>query len=93
MLLIRYVAVVVCWLINLLTILIVAQALLSWLPLSEDNAINRFLTMMTEPVVAPIRKLLSRFEFTQEMPIDFSPMIAILALWVLSSIVSIFQYV
>lgn len=84
-----YIAPVVCGLINLLTILIVAQALLSWLPLGENSWINRFLTMMTEPVVAPIRKLLSRFEFTQEMPIDFSPMVAILALWVLSSIVGL----
>lgn len=87
--LLSYIVTVVYWLINLLSILIVAQALLSWLPISEDNVINRFLTMMTEPVVAPIRKFLSRFEFTQEIPIDFSPVVAILVLWVLSSIVGL----
>ena len=84
-----YLVSAVYWLINLVSILIVIRALISWLPLSEDNKINAFLITMTEPVIAPIRKLLSRFEFTQEVPIDFSPMIAILVLWVISGLLTL----
>jgi YggT family protein len=76
-------------LVDILSALIVIQAFMSWLPLSEDNVIVRFLNLMTEPILTPIRKLLYRFEFTQELPFDFSPIIAILLLWVIGSILSI----
>jgi YggT family protein len=77
----------VYWLLNLLSILIVIRALISWLPLGQGNKINNFLIMMTEPVIAPIRKLLSRLSFTREMPVDFSPMVAIIALGILSGLI------
>lgn len=76
-------------LINILSALILIQALMSWLPLSKGNAIIRFLDMMTEPVLSPIRRLLSRIEFTQELPFDFSPIVAILLLWIVSSLLSL----
>jgi YggT family protein len=46
--------------------------------------------MMTEPVISPIRKLLYRFEFAKELPVDFSPMIAIIVLYIISMIISQF---
>lgn len=76
-------------LINLLCILIVLRALMSWLPLSEDNKINSFLVMMTEPVVAPVRRLLGKIEFTRELPVDFSPIVAIAVLWIISSLLGL----
>lgn len=76
-------------LINLLSALILIQSFMSWLPLSEGNVIVRFLDMMTAPVLAPIRRLLMRLEFTRELPFDFSPIVAILALWVISSILTL----
>lgn len=77
------------YLINLLSILIVVRALISWLPLSENNKFNSFLITMTEPVMAPIRKLLYKFEFTRELPVDFSPIVAILVLGAISGILTI----
>jgi len=36
---------------------------------------------MTEPVVSPVRSLLYKFKFTRELPVDFSPVIAIFLLF------------
>lgn len=75
----------VYYLINFICILIVVRALISWLPLGEDSKIVSFLNLMTEPVVSPIRKVLYKFQFMQDFPVDFSPMIAIIILWAISS--------
>jgi YggT family protein len=56
--------------------LIVARCLLSWLPMGANNSIARFVYDMTEPVMAPFRRLFGN----AMMGIDFSPIIAIFAL-------------
>lgn len=76
-------------LLNLLSILIVARALISWLPLRENNKISSFLVTMTEPVMLPIRKLLFKLKFTRELPMDFSPIVAILVLGIVSNLLSL----
>lgn len=56
-----------------LTIAIIARALLSWFPnLDRRNPLVDFLFTITEPFLAPIRSVMPR-----GMMIDFSPMIAI----------------
>ena len=82
---------VICGLINLLSFLIIIRSLISWLPLGENNKFASFLITMTEPIMLPIRRLLSKFSSTQETMIDFSPMIAILALWVISGLLGLLQ--
>jgi len=62
--------------------LMFGRALMSWLAQDEDNKIYRFLFAATEPFVYPIRKLLSKFEFFNNMPIDMSFMAAIIVLMV-----------
>lgn len=62
------------------------RALVSWLPLSEDNKFNNFLVIMTEPIMDPIRRLLYKFEFARELPVDFSPIVAIILLGIISSL-------
>lgn len=86
MYLLRLLVTAIYYLVELLSILIVVRALISWLPLSEDNKFNSFLVMMTEPIMEPIRKLLYKFEFTRELPVDFSPVVAIILLGIISSI-------
>lgn len=78
------------WLINIVSILIVVRALLSWLPLGENNKLIYFLDMMTEPVVSPIRKLLNKSETVSQLPIDFAPLIALILLSVISGLVMSF---
>ncbi|MCQ9205080.1 MAG: YggT family protein [Omnitrophica bacterium] len=55
--------------------LILIRALISWVNPDPSNAIVRFLFVVTEPVLYPIRKLfLSRFH----IGVDISPIIAFL---------------
>jgi len=53
--------------------LIIARCLLSWLPFGLNNSIVRFVYEMTEPVMAPFRRLLGN----SFLGIDFSPVLAI----------------
>jgi YggT family protein len=62
-------------LLTILILAIIARALLSWvLPLGRDPW-TKILLNITEPILAPIRALLMRI---LPIPIDFSPIVAIL---------------
>ncbi|CDZ24700.1 putative membrane protein [[Clostridium] cellulosi] len=69
------------FLVYLITTLIVLRALVSWFPVSQSGKFISFLDTMTEPVVSPVRSLLYKFKFTRELPVDFSPVIAIFLLF------------
>lgn len=56
--------------------LIIARVLLSWFPHDPRNAIIRFIYETTEPILAPIRRLIPR----GSLPLDFSPLVAIILL-------------
>jgi len=58
--------------------IIIARALISWVSPDPYNPVVRFLYRATEPVLRPVRERLP----TSQMGIDFSPMIVILALYV-----------
>ena len=62
--------------ITVMTILIIARALLSWVPnlIDPRGPIAEFLYTVTEPILGPIRSLMPR------MMIDLSPLIAIFLL-------------
>jgi len=57
--------------------IIIARALISWVNPDPWNPIVQFLHRATEPVLAPIRRILP----TWRMGIDFSPFVAILAIY------------
>lgn len=59
------------------------RAILSWFPISEDSAILRFIYTVTEPIILPVRLLLSRFPAFQDLPIDLSFSITFLLLFLL----------
>ncbi len=77
--------VAVRYFIEVLMYLIFFRALLSWLPLGQ-NRLTNFLDAVTEPVVKPIRSLLSKSSFLNNMSVDFSPFFAFLLLSFLSSL-------
>jgi YggT family protein len=58
---------------------IVIRALISWVSPDPYNPIVRFLYRVTEPVLRPVRRILP----ISGMGIDFSPLIAILIIYVL----------
>ena len=59
----------------ILTIAILARVLLSWVRFDRYPAIARLVVQITEPILAPIRRLLPA-----TAGLDFSPFIAIIAL-------------
>ncbi len=62
--------------------LIIIRALLSWVNPDPYNRLVRFIYRLTEPALAPIRKLLPM----QAAGIDLSPMLAIVAIMILQGL-------
>ncbi|MBS3946733.1 MAG: YggT family protein [Dethiobacter sp.] len=61
---------------EILTWLIIARILLSWIPHNPHGPVLRLLYEGTEPILAPFRRLLPKSSF----PLDLSPLIALLVL-------------
>lgn len=61
-----------------LTVLILGRIFVSWLDPTRRSQVSSFLYQVTEPILAPIRRVLP-----QTGMIDFSPMIVILILSVI----------
>jgi YggT family protein len=59
--------------------LIIIRALLSWVNPDPYNVIVQFLYKVTEPLLAPFRRLVPAYS----TGIDFSPIFALLAIWFL----------
>jgi YggT family protein len=66
--------------------LIFGRAVLSWFIRDYNNPIMRILMSLTEPILKPIRELLSRFNIGGNM-IDFSPLVALLIVQLLMALV------
>jgi YggT family protein len=62
--------------VTILIWLIIISAVISWVNPDPYNPIVQFLYRTTEPILRPIRRLIP----IRGVPIDFSPMIAILIL-------------
>jgi YggT family protein len=66
-------------LIYLWIVSIFARAMASWFVRDWSNPIMRFLVDVTEPILGPLRRVVP-----SPMGVDFSPMVAILALYLVS---------
>lgn len=77
--------------------ILVARVLMSWLPVSRDNKLVDLLYAITEPVLSPIRNMISKSSFFNNSMLsmfDFSPIIAFLLIGVIRNIlVSIFRII
>ena len=78
---------------------LIARVIVSWLPISKDNRIIDLLYAVTEPVLAPIRNMLSRSRFMSNSVfsmMDFSPVVAFILIGLLRSAIiivfSMFMY-
>ena len=65
-------------LLNIYIWVILAAALITWVSPDPRNPIVRILRQITEPVLAPARRLLPPWKTGG---LDFSPMIVIFAIW------------
>lgn len=77
------VATTVRFLVIALQFLMMARAILSWLPMDEDNPVVSFLYSVTEPVIAPVRAIIERFGWFEGLPIDMSFFITFILLSIL----------
>ena len=65
------------WLLSLYSWVIIAAALITWVSPGPRNPIVQFLRQVTEPVLAPVRRLLAPWKTGG---LDFSPLIVIMAI-------------
>jgi len=65
-------------LLKIYTWVIIAGALITWVSLDPRNPIVKILRQITEPVLAPARRLLPPWKTGG---LDFSPLIVIFAIW------------
>ena len=64
-----------CW---LLSILIIARSIMSWFSPRPTNIVTIYLYKVTEPLLMPLRRILPRTGM-----IDFSPLLAIIILYLI----------
>jgi len=70
------------FLFEIYSFILLARVLLSWFQVDPYNPVVRLLHQLTEPVLAPIRRLLP-----MTGPIDFSPILAFILILVVEQIV------
>ena len=63
---------------------VLLRVVVSLFPIEEDAFLPRMLFCLTEPVIMPVRALLSRFGLGgEDAPVDFSPLITMLLLMII----------
>ena len=68
-------------LVTILQIAIIGRAVLSWFPVSPTSPLVSILNEITEPVLAPLRRVVPRIGM-----IDITPMVAIFVLYIIQSV-------
>lgn len=64
------------------------RAIFSWLPLSDDNVVEKIACLLTEPFIIPVRFLLEKIEWVRNAPIDISFFVTFLIISLLFDAVS-----
>jgi len=83
---------IITWVSNILIIILLARSVLSWIIYSgirynQDLAkLFRFLTGITEPIVAPVRRFISRFVNTGML--DLAPLVTFFLIIIISRILT-----
>ncbi len=71
--------------------ILLARVLISWLPVSRDNKAVDLLYIITEPVLSPIRNMLSQSRFMNNSMfsmMDFSPLVAFILIGVIRNVIA-----
>ncbi len=72
-------------LVDLLILVMVCQAVLTWIPTHPDSplySVQAFLTRVVNPIYAPVRRVIPPIRAGSGMAVDIAPMIVILVLLV-----------
>ncbi|MDP2624277.1 MAG: YggT family protein [Actinomycetota bacterium] len=79
--------VVLCYLVQGYSLVVLARIVLEWIPVSFDHPIARVrsgLRAATEPVLRPLRAILPPVRFG-EVGLDLSPLVLLIALGILAA--------
>ncbi len=80
---------VLAYLLDAASVVILARVVLSWFMMNPSSQVGlagsayQFLLQITEPFLAPLRRVLPRIGM-----LDLSPMVAIIILWILRAILA-----
>jgi YggT family protein len=74
----QYVVQIIIILCYVLIVALIIRSLMSWLPLDPNNILVNIVHTITEPILAPLRRIVPRLEM-----VDLSPMLAIILLYVI----------
>ena len=77
---------IIYYLCQVLAFIIFLRAILSWFAISPYNPIIAFLDRITEPILAPLRRVVPRIGM-----IDITPMVAILLLVIIASLIGAYR--
>jgi len=69
---------------RVLAVIIFVRAILSWFAISPYSPIVVFLDRITEPILAPLRRIIPRLGM-----VDITPMVAIIILFLIASLIDI----
>ena len=87
---------IISWICNILVLILVVRSVLSWIVYSGNqyskglHQLYNVLGKITEPIVSPVRRLLSRF--VRQGPVDFAPMVTFFIILIVERIVVSFLY-
>lgn len=68
------------------SILILVRGIVIWAKVDENNSLVQFVTSVTEPVLSKVRPMFPKATF------DVSPIVVIVALWVLSFVLGFLMF-
>jgi len=68
---------------TVLTWILIARIIVSWLPIDPYHSIVQFLVQITDPILKPFRKLP-----LQVGMLDLSPLVAFMAIWYLNQVLT-----
>ena len=77
---------VVSYFLTALELLMFLRAIMSWFFADESNKLYSFAISVTEPIIAPIRYLLEKFDFIRGLPIDISFIVTFILLNVIQNL-------
>lgn len=73
---------------TLYSLVVIGAAVITWFPVDPIQPIVRFLRVLTEPVYDRLRKYLPRQVWDNNLGVDFTPAILLIAVWFLGNLVA-----
>jgi YggT family protein len=77
----------ILWIIDVMELAIFVSVVMSWIPQTRDTKFASILSLLTEPVLGPVRTMISKLMGGKQMMLDFSPIVAIVLLGFIGGIV------